>query len=490
MEFILRWWLIIEVLGWLALPFTMRVFRWLPDRGYTMSKAFGLLLASYFLWLGGSTGFLYNDLGGILMAFLIVAGLSIWALRDLDGSKATSKKSILEFLIAQKRLIITTEVLFFLAFAAWAGLRAYAPYKIIETGGEKFMEITFLNGVLQSKTFPPLDPWLSGFSISYYYFGYVVMALVTRLSGVTAGVGFDLSNALLFSLTALGALGVSYNLVSLSAQRLKGTGVSDGLVSGKALAFGLLGAFMTTFMANLEGVLEVLRSRGLLPEAALAWFDIPDLASAPVTNSWNPGDSSGWWWWRGSRVIQDYNLLGQRQGISPITEFPFFSFLLGDNHPHVLGLPLVLLAIAFTLNLFEGQLRRNEEAQNSTPWWNIAGYCLDGNWLIFLVGGVILGGLAFNNTWDFPIYLGLALLAYTAASLAGKQTFAAQDLVKPFVLAVSWGLLSIGLYIFFYLSFSSQAGGLLPYIFPPTRLVQYFVMFGPFLFILMAFLPI
>ncbi len=487
MEFIFRWWLIIEILGWLALPFCMRVFRWLPDRGYTLSKAFGLLLASYFLWLGGSTGFLYNDLGGILMAILIVAGLSIWALSSKNDEKSPSLPSLLEFLRTHKRLIITSEVLFILAFAAWAGLRSYAPYKIMETGGEKFMEIAFLNGILSSKTFPPLDPWLSGFSISYYYFGYVMMALLTRLSGAPAGIGFDLSNALLFSLTALGSLGVAYNLIGLSAQRLQGKSPSEVWWDGKALVFGLLGALMTTLMANLEGVLESLRSSGMLPEGVLAWFDIPDLASAPVTNSWDPGISSGWWWWRGSRVLQDYNLLGQRQGISPITEFPFFSFLLGDNHPHVLGLPLVLVAISFALNLFEGQLRRKTEPQSTASWWNIPGFCLDGNWLVFLTGGVILGGLAFNNTWDFPIYLGLTLLAYTAASLAGKSDLKANDLLRPFILAVGWGLLSIGLYIFFYISFSSQAGGILPYIFPPTRLVQYFVMFGPFVFILLAF---
>jgi uncharacterized membrane protein len=43
-------------------------------------------------------------------------------------------------------------------------------------------------------------------------------------------------------------------------------------------------------------------------------------------------------------------------------------------------------------------------------------------------------------------------------------------------------------YTFFFFSFSSQAGGIVPYIFPPTRLVQYLVMFGTFLFISTVFL--
>ena len=50
------------------------------------------------------------------------------------------------------------------------------------------------------------------------------------------------------------------------------------------------------------------------------------------------------------------------------------------------------------------------------------------------------------------------------------------------------GILSVLLYIFFYLSFSSQASGILPYVFPPTRLPQYLVMFGTFIFLVVCFL--
>lgn len=484
MQFILRWWLILEILGWLALPLAMRLFRWLPDRGYTLSKVFGLLLSSYFLWLGASTGFLNNDVGGILTAMFVTGALSAWSLWK---NQQEGEPSILEFLRSQKNLIITSEILFLAALILWSGLRAYAPDKIMETGGEKFMEITFLNGILNSRRFPPLDPWLSGFSISYYYFGYVMMALLTRITGVPAGVGFDLTNALLFALTALGALGVAYNLVSLSARRLKSYSPAAG---DRAVGFGLLAALMVVLMSNLEGVLESLRTRGLLSDSQLKWFDIPGLAASPVTHTWNPGQGAGWWWWRGSRVLQDYNLLGQPEGISPITEFPFFSFLLGDNHPHVLGLPLVLLVTAFALNLFEGQLRRSRQDGDSAAWWNPIRYCLDGDWLVFIGGGLLLGALAFNNTWDFPIYLGLALLAYLAANLAGARRFQMQALYRTVVLAVGWLFSAIGLYIFFYLSFRSQAGGILPFIFPPTRMVQYFVMFGPFVVILSAFLLI
>ena len=94
-----------------------------------------------------------------------------------------------------------------------------------------------------------------------------------------------------------------------------------------------------------------------------------------------------------------------------------------------------------------------------------------------------LGGLGFLNTWDFPIYLGLTLLAYTAGNYWARGRFTRTDLLRTLGLGAGLGATSILLYLLFYLSFSSQASGVLPYIFPPTRLVQFGVMFGPFLFL-------
>ncbi len=69
------WWLVIEVLGWLALPLAWRVCMRLPGRGYPQAKAIGVLAVSYLLWLGASFRLLPNDFGGILVA-------------DRDGGRA------------------------------------------------------------------------------------------------------------------------------------------------------------------------------------------------------------------------------------------------------------------------------------------------------------------------------------------------------------------------------------------------------------------
>src|SRR4030042_3647663 len=183
---ILVWWLILEMLGWLAFPTAMRIFRWLPVRGYTFSKALGLLLISYGLWIGASTGLLVNNLAGILFSIILLAGISAWFYFRCKGNLFPDIRT---FLGEKWKLVLTVEILFTLALVGWALLRAYAPYKIEPTGGEKFMEIAFQNGILRSERFPPLDSWLSGLAMSYYYFGYVMMAMLTRLSGAVSGVG-------------------------------------------------------------------------------------------------------------------------------------------------------------------------------------------------------------------------------------------------------------------------------------------------------------
>jgi uncharacterized membrane protein len=51
--------------------------------------------------------------------------------------------------------------------------RAYNP-QLDST--ERPMEYMFINSILRSATFPPHDSWLSGNPITYYYFGYVMIA--------------------------------------------------------------------------------------------------------------------------------------------------------------------------------------------------------------------------------------------------------------------------------------------------------------------------
>src|SRR5439155_346292 len=91
-----------------------------------------------------------------------------------------------------------------------------------------------------------------------------------------------------------------------------------------------------------------------------------------------------------------------------ITEFPMFSFLLGDMHPHVMALPFVLLAVATALMLF-----RSEEPLDIAFWLRRP---------LMLVGvAIVIGGLAFINTWDIAT---LAFVILAAVILGWALVFA------------------------------------------------------------------
>jgi len=430
------WWLVVEILGLVTLPLAFRLFRALPDRGYALSKPLGILLCSYLFWILVTFGFLANKREAIIFVILLGAAISWYLYSERKG------EGILAFLNRHRRVVLASELLFTAAFGLWALVRAYNPEIM---GTEKPMEFAFLNAILRSERFPPHDPWLSGYGISYYYFGYLMMAFLTRLSGLPSEVTFNLGIALLFALTLTGASSLVYNLVYKDKE-------------GSALTFGFLGALLVALIGNLEGFLEVLHTRGLGSTSFWQWVDIRKLASAPVSGQWLPTDH--WWWWRASRVVHDV-MLGRDMEV--IDEFPFFSFLLGDMHPHVLALPFVLLALALALNLFRSQERLN---------WPEVGLL-----------GLSVGALGFLNFWDLPTYSLIVVAAYAIGRyIQGHFTLGGLEFGGKLV------ILSLLLYLPFYLGFRSQAGGILPVLFVKTRWHQYLVMFGLFVFVLFSFL--
>ncbi len=520
---ILKWWLALTLFGLVGWPLAYSLLRHLPDRGYAFARPLGFLLTGYILWLGGSFRLLQNNLGGLLIA-LILAALLGWLWRRQQW-QAGDELSLRAWLKREWRYVVSVELLFHAAFIGWTIYRAYDP-NIETAGGEKWMEIAFINGTLRSDYFPPQDPWLSGFGISYYYFGYVLMAMVTRLTGLISTVAFNLYIPTLLAMTLTAAFGIVANLVSLHQNqspnlqspnpptlRLRSGQVSPSpnlpipqspnlqpptLQSPITLFTGFVAALFVGLMGNLQGLLEVLHKRGLLSPDFWAWLDIRDIKVPPQpSDSWLPDRFI--WWWRGSRVLTDYNLAGREQEV--IDEFPFFSFLLGDVHPHVLALPFVLLAVGLALNLLANRraaLRRQTqtsaaEPDEPSPPANLitrgrdilldSGHNLieaSGGRVAFVIYAIAIGGLSFLNTWDFPIYLSVVGLAFIIWLLQRERDW---SVVLPTGIVGTGllGLLGVILYLPFYATFQSQAGGILPNLWNPTRLPQFFVFFGPFL---------
>ncbi|HHX44401.1 MAG TPA: hypothetical protein GX714_10505, partial [Chloroflexi bacterium] len=345
---VLIWWLILEAVGVLALPLTLRLLRFLPDRGLGLARHVGLLVGGYLFWILVSLGILQNTVAGVLVALTLLGALSLAAWRR-EG------RALWPFVRRQRRLLVATEALFLVALVAMAFLRAYNP-EIAAT--EKPMEFGFINGILQSRTFPPRDPWLAGYAISYYHFGYVIVAMLTRLSGLPSDITFNLTVAMLFALAANAAYSLTYNMVAAYRARQGTLETAWGAPSEAAARTGIVAALLVVAMGNLEGVFELIRARGWGSEALWRWLDVRNLGASAPSATWYPDD--GWWWWRASRVIHDRLPDGGYHEV--ISEFPFFSFLLGDVHPHVLALPFVMLVLALALNvlLSVGRIGRSE----------------------------------------------------------------------------------------------------------------------------------
>ncbi len=462
----LSWYLIITLLGGLTFPLVYFLFPALGDRGYSLSRVAGLLIWSYIFWIFTSLGLTQNTVGGILFALLILISLSAWAF-------VNRKQEIGNWLRSNIRLVLSVEVLFLIAFAFLAFLRAGNPEL---DGTERPMELMFINAILRSPTFPPHDSWLSGYAISYYYFGYVMTAMLAKLTGLIGSIAHNLMTSLIFALAAIGSYGILYNLLSALDKKYQ---VVNRIAN---IGYSFFAPLFLLVASNLEGFLEVLHSRGIFWPANSTsnfwtWLGIQELNQAPSQPlTWIP--SRFWWWWRASRVIADYDLLGKYMGVSPIDEFPFFSFLLGDLHPHVLAIPFNLLAVAIALNLFLGGWRGDID---------LLGYRLDISKTGFLFAALTLGGLAFLNTWDILIGAALIVFAYVLFRVR-EEGWTWSRLEDVFVLGLPLGLSAIVLYLPFYFGFSSQASGILPNIINPTRGAQLWVMFAPFFIPLIAYL--
>jgi YYY domain-containing protein len=511
------WYLAALVAGLVALPLSFQLFRHLPDRGYSFSKALGLLATGWVFWFLGSLGFLRNDTPGVLFATLVVGAAGLLWLRRPGWA------ALRVWLAEQRTLVFSVEALFLGSFVLMAFIRAHNPDI---QGTEKPMEFMFINSILRSPAFPAHDAWLAGHAISYYYFGYVIIAALARLTATTSSVAFNLGLSLLFALTAAGAHGVVLNLIALHRSRSPEPSGNHARPLMAAFWPALLGPLLVLVVGNFYGLAQLAYTNGYFSntnvwavryyfgkadpsnpaavqqDASLAdpaitapgilagpvnfwaWLDLKQAQepapAAPAAFTWNVGGN----WFYGARVLHDRDLMGQE--VEAIDEMPAFSFLLGDMHPHVLALPFVVLAIGLALEwLLWGmgqwsvggsqQSAIDETLELKTSVLRRSSFVLP-----FFLTAVILGGLSFLNTWDFPIYLFLTMVAFSLGlGLRWGWKALAPVWWRLALLAGGLAVLSVLLYFPFYLTFQSQAGGILPNIIWPTRFQQTVVFFGP-----------
>lgn len=351
---IVFWWVALFLLGWLAYPLLWLPLRRLADRGYLVSKLCGILLLAYFSWLLAASHLLPFEAPATWLVFAVLLVCSLLAL-------LARHRVLLTFVSQRWRLLLACEGLFTLAFLFFVVIRAANPdLWHLYRGGEKPMELAFLNAILRSPYMPPQDPWFAGGYINYYYYGYVVVAALIKLTGILPTTAFNLIIPTLFSLTLCAVVITIYSLA-------------------RRVSVALLGGYFAVLIGNFDGLAQV---KGQVL-AFLARLPLP------------PFD-----FWQSSRVIP-----------FTINEFPFWTFLFADLHPHVIDLPIgaAMLALLASLLLIP---------HSSTP----GGGTVCAELLAWsMLAAFIFGTIACVNPWDMPIYAILLCAALCIRVLRGAK---------------------------------------------------------------------
>ena len=419
MSGVVAWWFLIEALGLIGAPLAATVLRKVPDRGWALSKPLSLLTLGWLVWFPLSVFQSLPFSRGWLIGTLVVF--------------ATGNVALLVFVRPTREALLTlareswdylalTEALYALAFALMIWVHSFTP-AVVDT--EKFMDEAFLSAIWRAPHLPPPDPWLSGYSINYYYFGHFLMAMVAKLLGTVPAVAFNLAIGVIFALAAVAIYGVATNIVAVAR--------GPGRALAPAALAGVLSVILTLIAGDFNG--------------AQVWAQ--NAAKAVAADPALHGSIWSWWshrelwptydWWSPSRVSPN-----------TINEFPAFSFILADLHAHVLALPFAALAVGLALNLLLARERGLALFGEAAIWP-----------LGLVVSAVTLGGLYVINGWDLPTYLGLALLALAIQQWLAHDRALSRALLADLARCVApLVALVFLLYLPFYLTFSSPSEGI------------------------------
>lgn len=523
---IVWWWFVVSLLGWLAWPISFAVFGPLRDRGYLLSRALGWLLAGWLLWLVVSLGWAINSVVNSWLVVLLLGAIGA-------GAAYGQRTDLRAYVRRNWGLLLAGEVLFAAAFGAFVLIRMANPDLWQPWfGGEKFMEFAFLNGILRSPTFPPVDPHFAGGYINYYYFGIYLVTYLIKLTGIYAEVAFNLAIATLFALTVVNTFAVSYSAVRttharrrsllVSGQDSGGNKVEDRLVpedvgahpgrdsgvvepvpaSGKmrrnpavsitildeeedttaelqpvnepvieppvrwryGLLRALLGPLFVVILGNLEGFAQIVRMlvgysdlsfRSALPGVETLVHAVDGL----VYVMGNDQPLVSYDFWGPSRVIP-----------GTINEFPYWSFLFADLHPHLIGIPFAALFLALILVMVRVP---------SAQWSSMKVHGV----LLWLALGLMLGTLASVNLWELPTYFGLGVLALLVTQF---HYFGRVRWWLTGLLTVLYALLAYLAFQPFFSTYTSPAVGGVGLVREPDEPGTWLLIWGFFYFVLIS----
>ncbi len=459
---VLLWYGLIWLIGLVFLPLTNWIFGSLRDKGYGVSRLFGLLSTGFVVWRLCFSVALYSpkSISLIFLGFLILNGIVFLFRRE---------KMVAELRPAWKYML-QSEAVFLACFLFFLFIRLGNPdlwhlYK----GGEKPMDFSYFNAVLKSSTFPPYDPWFAGGTLNYYYYGFFLSGLLVKWIGLIPATAYNLILPTWYAFLGAGAFSVGSSLSHLLRKAAPENADRAGLT-------GLISVLFMQVIGNL-GTLKVIAVEAAELGCAGITETMPGFEKIGcfVSGVGNlikgqhfqmyPGD----WYWLPSRAIPG----------EPITEFPFFTFLYGDPHAHLFALPVTVLALAWLTAIL---IQRADQT-------------LLQKIVSLISGALIIGSLIPTNTWDTPTYLLIACISLiglgcqTPYFRIGNSTDGKNSLKqKVFSILLVLGILC-GLSVLFFKPFldaGSRETAIDVWKGSRTPLWSYFMHWGLFLFAILS----
>lgn len=205
---------------------------------------------------------------------------------------------------------------------------------------EKYSDMALMQGLILDSSFPPMDRWLSGYSINYYYFTHLLFVPLIQMLNIPIEIAMNL----VVSSVAAFLCSSSYDLLKFYGSR-----VSTRLIS----------VFLMFFVGNWEWVRWATKMHGY---------------------------KGGFNWANSSKALP---------GV--ITEFPFFSFLLGDMHAHYVAI-LCLPITVFVWMLCQQHLNKASNQQSKT--------------ILYFLAPLMTGVHYMANSWQMPFVIILCLYAF------------------------------------------------------------------------------
>ena len=419
----------------------------LIDGGYSFSKILALLLVAVTVWWLSSTQLTqYTALQIWCVIFLLLILSVILWIRHWAFLRDT--------LISHFSIILTSELIFLAGFVVFLLIRIgnpdlWHPYM----GGEKPMDFAYLNAVLKSSYFPPLDAWFSGGYINYYYFGYVIVGTPIKALGIDPSIAYNLAIPLFYALTACGAYGLGVTFYARLGQRNK-----PKLKTSHVILAGCLAALFVVGLGNLRELDVILPAWQQLGGIKDGVSTIPATLGGIV--KWIQGTPlniyPNWPYWNPTRPTA-----GMPVDAVQIAEFPLFTFLYADLHAHMLAMPAAFLSIAFAL-AFAGRARH----------WHTVG-----------LGAMVVGSLWPTNSWDYPVYLLVCLAALLIGSIYEHDIkLDIHDLFQRFLSAlpalVVFAVLTRAFYVPYLENYGSAYNSIEPWTNERTPLGIYLTLYG------------